>query len=166
MERTQVRRSPVALVSGQRSVVARDLPLYRSELSDFQVWYRDHRIAEVNGSLYYVAKKTSSVPSKPNACRNGNLMLHMTGTEQKGQAPGERVNACEDWLLNIHENINLLTKVITGDETWVSVYDPETKRQSSQWLPKYALKPKKARISKLKKVLFGVFFRSPRHCAL
>ncbi|UYV79475.1 hypothetical protein LAZ67_17002779 [Cordylochernes scorpioides] len=31
--------------------------------------------------------RTSSVPSKPNACRNGNLMLHMTGTEQEGQAP-------------------------------------------------------------------------------
>ncbi|UYV80991.1 hypothetical protein LAZ67_19002420 [Cordylochernes scorpioides] len=32
-------------------------------------------------------KETSSVPSKPNACRNGNLMLRMTGTELEGQAP-------------------------------------------------------------------------------
>ncbi|UYV63512.1 hypothetical protein LAZ67_2004396 [Cordylochernes scorpioides] len=35
-----------------------------------------------------VTKETSSVPSKPNACRNGNLMLHTTGTEQEGQVPG------------------------------------------------------------------------------
>ncbi|UYV71231.1 hypothetical protein LAZ67_8002306 [Cordylochernes scorpioides] len=44
----------------------------------------------------------------------------------------ERVNICEVWLLNIHEDPNFLTKVITGDETWVYGYDPETKRQSSQ----------------------------------
>ncbi|UYV67800.1 hypothetical protein LAZ67_5002103 [Cordylochernes scorpioides] len=67
--------------------------------------------------------------------------------------------ACEDWLLNIHEEPNFLTKVITGDETWVYGYDPETKRQSSQWLLKNAPKPKKARMSKSKtKVLFGTFF--------
>ncbi|UYV84731.1 hypothetical protein LAZ67_X003242 [Cordylochernes scorpioides] len=72
---------------------------------------------------------------------------------------GERVNVCEDWLLNIHEDPNFLTKVITGDGTWVYGYDPETKRHSSQWLPKNAPKPKKARMSKSKtKVLLVTFF--------
>ncbi|UYV75007.1 hypothetical protein LAZ67_12002073 [Cordylochernes scorpioides] len=61
-----------------------------------------------------------------------------------------RKGACEDWLLNIHEDPNFLAKVITGDETWVYGYDPETKQQSSQWLPKNAPKLKKARMSKSK----------------
>jgi hypothetical protein len=29
--------------------------------------------------------------------------------------------------------INFISKVITGDESWVYGYDPETKQQSSQW---------------------------------
>ncbi|UYV77212.1 hypothetical protein LAZ67_15000139 [Cordylochernes scorpioides] len=36
-------------------------------------------------------------------------------------------------------------KIITGDETWVYQYDPETKRQSSQWVVRGEPKPKKAR---------------------
>jgi len=28
---------------------------------------------------------------------------------------------------------DILGRVITGDETWVYQYDPETKRQSAQW---------------------------------
>ncbi|UYV79029.1 K02A2.6-like [Cordylochernes scorpioides] len=62
----------------------------------------------------------------------------------------ERVNACEDWLLNIHEDPNFLTEGITDDETWVYGYDPETKRQSSPWLPENDPKPKKAIMSKSK----------------
>ena len=27
------------------------------------------------------------------------------------------------------------SRIITGDETWVYQYDPETKQQSKQWLP-------------------------------
>ncbi|UYV78162.1 hypothetical protein LAZ67_16000325 [Cordylochernes scorpioides] len=84
-------------------------------------------------------------------------VLHFELAQNPGKE--ERVNACEDWLLNIHEDPNFLTKVITGDETWVYGYDPETKRQSSQWLPKNAPKPKKARISKSKtKVLLVTYF--------
>jgi hypothetical protein len=35
--------------------------------------------------------------------------------------------------------------VITGDETWVYAYDPETKTQSSQWKSPRSPRPKKAR---------------------
>ncbi|UYV84305.1 hypothetical protein LAZ67_X001788 [Cordylochernes scorpioides] len=67
-------------------------------------------------------------------------------TELSHNCPkGERVIACEDWLSNIHEDPNFLTKVITGAETWVYGYDPGTKRQSSQWLPKNAPKLKKSK---------------------
>jgi len=35
--------------------------------------------------------------------------------------------------------------VITGDETWVYAYDPETKTQYSQWKSPGSPRPKKAR---------------------
>ena len=41
-----------------------------------------------------------------------------------------------------------LKKVITGDETWVYGYDPETKKQSSQWKRPDKPRPKKARQSR------------------
>ncbi|UYV68160.1 hypothetical protein LAZ67_5003222 [Cordylochernes scorpioides] len=52
-----------------------------------------------------------------------------------------------------------LKYVITGDETWVYGYDPETKRQSSQWLEPGELRFKKARMikSKLKCLLISFF---------
>ena len=40
---------------------------------------------------------------------------------------------------------HFLDKVITGDESWVFDYDPETKRQSLEWHTKSS-HPKKARI--------------------
>ena len=42
----------------------------------------------------------------------------------------QRLDVC----LDLKENAaKLLSNVITGDETWVYAYDPETKTQSSQW---------------------------------
>jgi len=33
-------------------------------------------------------------------------------------------------------------KIITGDETWCFAYDPETKRQSSEWVGETSPRPK------------------------
>jgi hypothetical protein len=44
----------------------------------------------------------------------------------------ERVNTCQDPEERIEGDEELLSKIITGDETWVYGYDPETKQQSSQ----------------------------------
>ena len=52
-----------------------------------------------------------------------------------------------------------LSKIITGDESWVYSYDVKTKVQSSQWTSKTFLRPKKARQVRSKiKVLLTVFF--------
>ncbi|KAJ4449971.1 hypothetical protein ANN_01378 [Periplaneta americana] len=52
-----------------------------------------------------------------------------------------------------------LNTVITGDESWVYGYDPETKRQSSQWKHPESPRPKKARQVRSKiKVMLTVFF--------
>ena len=48
---------------------------------------------------------------------------------------------------------------ITGDESWVFGYDPETKAQSSQWLSSECSRPKKVRQSRSSvKVMLTVFF--------
>jgi hypothetical protein len=56
-----------------------------------------------------------------------------------------------------------LKTVITGDESWVYRYDPETKVQSSQWKHPTSLRPKKAgQVRSNVKVLLTVFFSIPR----
>ena len=44
-----------------------------------------------------------------------------------------RVDVCEDLLQRMQEDPLFTSRLITGDETWVYGYDPETKQQSSQW---------------------------------
>jgi hypothetical protein len=48
-----------------------------------------------------------------------------------------------------------LSRVITGDESWIYGYDPDTKQQSSQWKSPNYRRPKKARQvrSKVKSML-------------
>ena len=47
---------------------------------------------------------------------------------------------CQDLL---ERQDDILGRVITGDETWVYQYDPETKRQSAQWKTANSQRPKK-----------------------
>ena len=44
-----------------------------------------------------------------------------------------RVLVCKDILDCLETEPDLLDNVITGDESWIFEYDPETKRQSLQW---------------------------------
>lgn len=64
-------------------------------------------------------------------------------------------------LDNANSDPNFLNTVITGDETWVYRYDPETKMQSSQWQHSSSLRPKKPQLVHSKvKVILTVFFDS------
>ena len=66
------------------------------------------------------------------------------------------MQACEDIIECLQTELDLLRRVITGDETWIFEYDPENKHQSCQWK---SLRPKKARLSKSKvKVMLITFF--------
>ena len=70
-----------------------------------------------------------------------------------------RVLACQEILKRVCGDPGFLDKVITGDETWMFEYDPETKRQSSEWHTSASPRPKKARTSKSKaKAMLIVFF--------
>ena len=44
-----------------------------------------------------------------------------------------QVNLCKGMLEKIRGDLDILYQAITGDETWVFQYDPETKTQSIQW---------------------------------
>jgi len=67
-----------------------------------------------------------------------------------------RVTICQDLL---EKQDDILGRVITGDETWVYQYDPETKQQSAQWKTANSPQPKKFRRSKSRvKTMLLTFF--------
>ena len=70
-----------------------------------------------------------------------------------------RFTVCQDITERLEAEPDLRNSVITGDETWVFEYDPETKRQSREWKSYGSPRPTKARKSKSKvKVMLIVFF--------
>jgi len=60
----------------------------------------------------------------------------------------ERVAACQDLLNMTNVGKTFLDKVITGDESWCFAYDPETKRQNSEWVDELSPRPKKIRFQR------------------
>jgi len=44
-----------------------------------------------------------------------------------------RVSICTDLCERAQNDLNFMSSVITGDESWVYGYDTETKQMSSQW---------------------------------
>jgi len=66
---------------------------------------------------------------------------------------------CLDLLQRIENEPDLLNLIITCDETWIFMYDLETKRQSMQWKSTSSPRPKKACMSRSKfKAMLIVFF--------
>ncbi len=55
-----------------------------------------------------------------------------------------RMNLSEINLECVRSEKHFLDKVITGDETWISLYQNETKMESCQWLPTGSVRPLKA----------------------
>ena len=77
-------------------------------------------------------------------------------TEQKASLRDGRL----DLLDRLERELELISRVITGDESWILEYDPETKRQSREWHAANSPRPKKARMSKSKIKLWFFFFNS------
>jgi len=69
-----------------------------------------------------------------------------------------RVSISRELLDPVRGNPDFLEQVITGDETWDFAYDPETKRQSSEWHTTGSPRPKKVRMSKSKMKSMLCFF--------
>jgi hypothetical protein len=56
-------------------------------------------------------------------------------------------------------------KIITGDETWCFAYDPETKRQSSEWVGKTSPRLKKLKFQRPHIKTMLIIFLLSRHSA-
>jgi histone-lysine N-methyltransferase SETMAR len=73
----------------------------------------------------------------------------------------DRVAISNDNLDLLNEHTNMLTTLVTGDETWVYYFDPETKTDSMQWKHLDSPPPKKAKVQKsCKKLMLTVFWDS------
>jgi len=57
----------------------------------------------------------------------------------------QRQTIARDLFERSREDVQFLKNIVTGDESWVYGYDPETKQQSSQWKGPKSLRPKKRR---------------------
>ena len=84
------------------------------------------------------------------------LLPKNLSVEQKAN----RLEICQDLLGRLEIEPNFLHKVITGDESWVFDYNPETKRQSKEWHIISSPHPKKARMSSSRVKTMIVFFDS------
>ncbi|CAK9820155.1 hypothetical protein ANTQUA_LOCUS10497 [Anthophora quadrimaculata] len=73
-----------------------------------------------------------------------------------------RVMIASELLERVQNDPGFLDNVITGDETWAFEYDPETKRQSSEWHTLTSPRPKKAKMSKSKVKTCSLSFLMPR----
>lgn len=71
-----------------------------------------------------------------------------------------RVNSAREFLERLElEGEDFLSSIVTGDETWVAHYTPETKRQSSQWRHTNSPSAKKFKTTiSAKKIMASVFW--------
>jgi len=73
----------------------------------------------------------------------------------------QRQTIARDLFERSCEDVQFLTNIVTGDESWVYGYDSETKEQSSQWKGPTSQRPKKGRQVRSKtKVMLLAFFDS------
>ena len=79
-------------------------------------------------------------------------MVPKKPTEEQKQ---RRVTICQDLL---EKQDDILGRVITGDETWIYQYDPETKRQSAQWNTANSPRKRKFRQSKWRVIIMLLTF--------
>ena len=77
----------------------------------------------------------------------------------KEDQKNNRLIVCYDLREQVGHHPQILSKVVTGDETWFFSYNPETKQATSQWKTPNSPKPKKARQvrSSVKIMLIGFF---------
>lgn len=80
----------------------------------------------------------------------------MLTEEQKAR----RVSSCVSFLTRVErEGDTFLDRIVTVDETWISLYDPETKQQSSMWKGPGSPSPTKFKMARsTKKRMFIVFY--------
>jgi len=80
----------------------------------------------------------------------------LTGDQRK-----KRQTIAHDLFEHSREDVQFLKNIVTGYESWVYGYNPETKQQSSQWKGPTSPLPKKGcQVQSKTKVMLLVFFDS------
>lgn len=85
----------------------------------------------------------------------------------KEEEKQERVNWCLKMIKKFNQGQSkAVYDIITGDETWIYCYEPESKRQSAQWIfPDEALPTKVKRTRSAGKQMVASFFGRTGHVA-
>jgi len=84
------------------------------------------------------------------------FVLHFLTPEQRE----DRVTFCQD-IVMADADKSIFNKIITGDETWCFACDPETKRQSSEWVGETSPRLKKLKLQRSSvKTMLIIFFAS------
>ena len=77
------------------------------------------------------------------------------------QGNEQRQTIAGDLLERSYEDVQFLKNIVTGEESWVYGYDPETKQQSSRWKGPSSPRPKKGhQVQSKTKVMLLLFFDS------
>ena len=72
----------------------------------------------------------------------------------------QRVESCQRFVQRFEqEGEDFLSRIVTADETWISLYEPESKEQSTMWKTLGSPSPTKFEVSRsTKKQMFIMFF--------
>ena len=72
----------------------------------------------------------------------------------------KRVESCQRFVQRFQqEGEDFLSRNVTADETWISLYEPKSKEQSTMWKTPGSPSPKKFKVSRsTKKQMFIMFF--------
>ena len=72
----------------------------------------------------------------------------------------QRVESCRRFVQRFErEGEDFLSRIVTADETWISLYEPESKEQSTMWKTPGSTSPKNFKVSRsTKKQMFIMFF--------
>ena len=69
-----------------------------------------------------------------------------------------RVQCCRELRQMCESDQTFFERIVTGDETWIHYYEPETKQQSMEWRHPSSPKPKKFRCERSANKLLAVVF--------
>jgi len=127
----------------------------RTEVNIADMVKNDRRIASsmLTESLTVVLRILKEYLGKRKLCAR--FVPHSLTPEQREDG----VTACQDIFAMADADVIFFNKIITGDETSCFVCDPETKRQSSEWVGETSPRPKKLKFrrSRIKTMLTIVF---------
>jgi len=70
----------------------------------------------------------------------------------------DRVTSCQDIIAMTDADENFFNKIISGDETWCFAYDPETKRQISEWVGETSPRQKKLKFQRSRIKTMSIIF--------